>query len=71
LKKKKKLLKKKTKENNNKEIIKSNLDEIFINTNNEENNLDEKSLYNFGNDFPFYDMSLTNNFSSKSFARLF
>ena len=63
--------KEKTKENDNKEIIKNNLDEIFINTNNEENNLDEKSLYTFGNDFPFYDMSLTNNFSSKSFARLF
>ena len=66
------ITKEKTNENEQKEITISNSINVKCNSINEENNnLDEKSFLNSRNDFPFFDLSLTNNFSSKSFNRLF
>jgi hypothetical protein len=60
-----------TNENEKNDYFNKNITDIKVNNNDNDCFNDELSLFNYRNDYPFLDLSLPNNFSSRSLSRFF
>ena len=60
-----------TNENEKNDYFNKNIVNIQVNNNDNDSFNDEISLFNYRNDYPLPDLSLPNNFSSRSLSRFF